>query len=415
MHYTLIFSELSVLVGLTKLLKMASFPVVMVEQNWEHRFPTQTTLREKRMLTNKVMVSPAIITPLTSGIKTQQNVYKNTTTSAELSTKLKVQNCTENSKKKVPTIKSFATKTKAKENTNSVLLPRKTRSGRTVTPKLFAIEAGSKTNDEELERDSAQDETNKPKLKQISESRTSRDTIPKGNIDEDTPKSLQVSLLQTKQKSNINDDDLKKFREPLLRKIGFDGNKKGRPKKDVYIMKNTTTTTNVQKARSNMEEEIKRAKTVEVCCNQNEEIPIESEQKVKTGTEEVIVEITDINIAEGSENLLSVSEAFEKSQRPDFNDVLNPILNGTDTEKVLVRSCVICSKQLLGRNAYGRHMKNVHPKVFGPYKCPAVECAKPFESGYLLMQHMYVHLGPRGRAAGRILLFKMRKIFKFTL
>ena len=97
-------------------------------------------------------------------------------------------------------------------------------------------------------------------------------------------------------------------------------------------------------------------------------------------------------------NLVSVAEAFEKSQKPDFNDVLNPILTGTDTERVLVRSCIICKKQLLGRNAYGRHMKNVHSKIFGPYPCP--ECSKDFETGYSLMQHMYIHLGPRGQAAG---------------
>ena len=117
-------------------------------------------------------------------------------------------------------------------------------------------------------------------------------------------------------------------------------------------------------------------------------------------TEEVIVEIEDINSTEGLGNLLSVAEAFEKSQKPDFNDVQNHILRGTDTEKVLVRSCVICKKQLLGRNAYGRHMKNVHSKIFGPYPC--LQCDKQFESGYLLMQHMYIHVGPRGRAAGML-------------
>ena len=116
-------------------------------------------------------------------------------------------------------------------------------------------------------------------------------------------------------------------------------------------------------------------------------------------SEEVLTEISNTGSSEGLGNLLSVAEAFERSQKPDFNDVLNPILRGTDTEKVLVRSCVICKKQLLGRNAYGRHMKNVHSKIFGPYPCP--ECFKEFESGYLLMQHMYIHLGPRGKAAGK--------------
>ena len=113
----------------------------------------------------------------------------------------------------------------------------------------------------------------------------------------------------------------------------------------------------------------------------------------------MLTEICNTGSSEGLGNLLSVAEAFERSQKPDFNDVLNPILRGTDTEKVLVRSCVICKKQLLGRNAYGRHMKNVHSKIFGPYPCP--ECSKEFESGYSLMQHMYIHLGPRGKAAGK--------------
>ena len=67
---------------------------------------------------------------------------------------------------------------------------------------------------------------------------------------------------------------------------------------------------------------------------------------------------------EGLDNLISVAEAFEKSQQPDFNDIASPVVDGTDTERHLVRTCVICNKALLGRNALGRHMKNVHPKVF---------------------------------------------------
>ena len=96
-------------------------------------------------------------------------------------------------------------------------------------------------------------------------------------------------------------------------------------------------------------------------------------------------------------NLISVAEAFERSQQPDFNDIASPVVDGTDTEKVLVRNCVICSKALLGRNALGRHMKNVHPAVFGPYRCPHPGCAKMIQSGAKMVTHMYHHTGGRAR------------------
>ena len=98
---------------------------------------------------------------------------------------------------------------------------------------------------------------------------------------------------------------------------------------------------------------------------------------------------------EGLDNLISVAEAFERSQQPDFNDIASPVVDGTDTEKHLVRNCVICSKSLLGRNALGRHMKNVHPKVFGPYKCSYPGCTKMIESGAKMVSHMYHHTGGR--------------------
>ena len=84
---------------------------------------------------------------------------------------------------------------------------------------------------------------------------------------------------------------------------------------------------------------------------------------------------------EGLDSLISVAEAFERSQQPDFNDIASPVVDGTDTERHLVRNCVICGKALLGRNALGRHLKNVHPKVFGPYRCSHPGCGKLVESG----------------------------------
>ena len=40
---------------------------------------------------------------------------------------------------------------------------------------------------------------------------------------------------------------------------------------------------------------------------------------------------------EGLDSLISVAEAFERSQQPDFNDIASPVVDGTDTEKLLVR------------------------------------------------------------------------------
>ena len=93
---------------------------------------------------------------------------------------------------------------------------------------------------------------------------------------------------------------------------------------------------------------------------------------------------------EGLDNLISVAEAFERSQQPDFNDIASPVVDGTDTEK-LVRNCWICKKSLLGRNALGRHMKNVHPAVFGPYRCNEAGCGKLIQSGVKMVSHMNHH------------------------
>ena len=67
--------------------------------------------------------------------------------------------------------------------------------------------------------------------------------------------------------------------------------------------------------------------------------------------------------------LISVTEAFENTQKPDFNDVSNPVVQGTETE-TLIRKCPLCLKSVLGLHALGRHMKTAHPKLFGPYECP---------------------------------------------
>jgi uncharacterized C2H2 Zn-finger protein len=103
---------------------------------------------------------------------------------------------------------------------------------------------------------------------------------------------------------------------------------------------------------------------------------------------------------EGLDGLISVAEAFERSQQPDFNDIASPVVDGTDTERLLVKVCVLCGKALLGRNALGRHLKNAHPKVFGPYPCPAEGCPKQLESGSKLLAHMALHGGTAAGSSG---------------
>ena len=123
-------------------------------------------------------------------------------------------------------------------------------------------------------------------------------------------------------------------------------------------------------------------------------------EKISVSNNTVTVVQTDEG--EGLDNLISVAEAFERSQQPDFNDIASPVVDGTDTERHLVRNCVICSKSLLGRNALGRHMKNVHPKVFGPYKCSYLGCGKLIESGVKMVSHMYHHTGGRAKISQEI-------------
>jgi len=91
--------------------------------------------------------------------------------------------------------------------------------------------------------------------------------------------------------------------------------------------------------------------------------------------------------------------------QPEFNqDASNAVTSRakdsrfSETEKLLVKSCVLCGKKMLGRHAYGRHMRSCHPKTDGPYFCPVKNCGKSQPSGESLLSHMYVHSGPRGRA-----------------
>ena len=128
---------------------------------------------------------------------------------------------------------------------------------------------------------------------------------------------------------------------------------------------------------------------------------LQSEPVTSAPGEPGTVTLVQTEEGEGLDNLISVAEAFERSQQPDFNDIASPVVDGTDTERHLVRNCSICKKSLLGRNALGRHMKNVHPAVFGPYRCPFTGCAKMIESGVKMMSHMYHHTGGRTRHVPR--------------
>jgi hypothetical protein len=106
----------------------------------------------------------------------------------------------------------------------------------------------------------------------------------------------------------------------------------------------------------------------------------------------------------GIDDLFSVAEAIEKSQQPDFCDVSEWVaqIKGSATHKELVRDCLLCSKQLFGRHALSRHMRNVHPKVFGPYACPLAGCGKNVVDGIAFKNHLQnSHFGPRALAAAR--------------
>ena len=96
-----------------------------------------------------------------------------------------------------------------------------------------------------------------------------------------------------------------------------------------------------------------------------------------------------------SDHQYSTSQPQAELQ-PDFNEISPSGQLLGDTDKTLVRHCVLCDKKVLGRHAYGRHMKAVHP--IGPFLCPIQDCGKRQESGLKMLAHMYSHNGPRGAA-----------------
>ena len=130
-------------------------------------------------------------------------------------------------------------------------------------------------------------------------------------------------------------------------------------------------------------------------------LPVTTDNKLSSATVLPPVTVVQTEEGEGLDSLISVAEAFERSQQPDFNDIASPVVDGTDTEK-LVRNCWICKKSLLGRNALGRHMKNVHPKVFGPYRCSYTGCGKLIESGVKMVSHMNHHTLSQAKEAASV-------------
>ena len=357
---------------------MSSFPVVMLEQNWKHRFPTQNLQPERRRLTTSLIVSPATITPLPTFRKTDKIPKILLRKDDKKPNKPIVgQNLGEAPKS---TLNKTLHQVNLTDRSYSLLLPRETRKQNIVVKIDNIVKKHADTSDTDTTKSDkavASSDTCEIKLKQNGDLKREIPIITESERLKDVSghKKQRISLLQ----SSYKKERLKENITPLnINKTIFSHQK-------VKPSEQTETRSEYTKKESG-DSQLK---------------PSEFKYLPKEKTEEVIVEITDINSDEGLSNLLSVAEAFERSQKPDFNDVLNPIVSGTDTEKVLLRNCVICKKQLLGRNAYGRHMKNVHSKIFGPYPCPADECDKQFESGYLLMQHMYIHLGPRGKASGR--------------
>jgi len=347
-----IFSELMGLMELTKLLKMSSFPVVMLESNWKDRYPSQILQAKTRRTGTKLEVTPASITPLRdclSSSRIPQSLNGDIVLQrANFMTKESVLDPSSTKDTQIqPNNNSSIDQKKASTNNVSILLPKDTRLKRQYIQKNDCtngsedqLSYGSSCNNETTFRE---DLNVRRKISILRSSRSRTD------ISNKKPK---ISLLQsTYHKSNTNPRHLT---------------------------------------------ETQRQAPEDISDNL-----LNKEDILRDEGKDMLVEMAHINSVDGLGNLVSVAEAFEKSQKPDFNDVLSPILNGTDTEKVLVRNCVICKKQLLGRNAYGRHMKNVHSKFFGPYQCPEEECSKKFESGYSLMQHMYTHIGPRGRAFGK--------------
>ena len=104
------------------------------------------------------------------------------------------------------------------------------------------------------------------------------------------------------------------------------------------------------------------------------------------------------------DDLFSVAEALERSHQPDFCDVTDTAarVEGSATHREIIRDCLLCGKQLFGRHALSRHLRNVHSRVFGPYSCPVDGCGKSVEDGVAFKNHLQNnHVGPRAMAAAK--------------
>ena len=106
--------------------------------------------------------------------------------------------------------------------------------------------------------------------------------------------------------------------------------------------------------------------------------------------------------ASGEQKVFSVAEAFERCHHPDFCDVTAtaPRIEGSATYRHIIRDCLLCGKQIFGRHALARHLRNVHSRVFGPYDCPVDGCGKTVEDGVAFKNHLQNnHFGPRAMAS----------------
>jgi hypothetical protein len=374
----------------------------MLEQNWKHRFPSQALLQETGKSFTKSIVAPATITPLPPLSKIVQTPKILRSILFRKSDVKETKSGVAEKTKEMPksALNTLSEKQKQKEGTYSILLPRETRKQKLEAQADPSMKIKANNDFEQNNSSKNSLKSNELHVKKISnlslEIPIAKES--KKSIAILESKKAKISLLQSNNRIKTDQTNVERNMNQLSNKIVGSTNRIDRPEKSMIVDNDATITRSAETAKAFKQQKVNLSGhiRVEKCDLTGKSSDIRQIRNDKT--EEVIVEIEDINSTEGLGNLLSVAEAFEKSQKPDFNDVLNPILRGTDTEKVLVRSCVICKKQLLGRNAYGRHMKNVHSKIFGPYTCP--QCDKQFESGYLLMQHMYIHVGPRGRAAG---------------
>ena len=108
---------------------MSSFPVVMLEQNWKHRFPSQARLQETRKTCTKSVVSPATITPLPPLPKIAQTPHILRSNVFKKSDVKETKSGVAEKSKEIPksVLNTLLEKPKGKEGTYSILLPRETR------------------------------------------------------------------------------------------------------------------------------------------------------------------------------------------------------------------------------------------------------------------------------------------------